>query len=145
LDHRLVIFPTMENGMLQPRSFEYNVLYVTMGDIQSSNWMIKNSNQNHKIYFYLPHNWMTFIRKHCLCEVHFFTLKIVLQKPTIIVHFEVCMNWFCILHLNLKKLSFLKAKYSCFYNLIPSFEHIQISNKSFHSEPMLLHVCDLVL
>jgi hypothetical protein len=53
LDHKLVIFPTMENGMLQPRFFEYNVLYVTMGDIQSSNWMIKNSHQNHKIYFYL--------------------------------------------------------------------------------------------
>jgi hypothetical protein len=84
LDHKLVIFPTMENGMFQPRSFEYNVLYVTMGDIQSLNWMIKNSHQNHKIHFYLSHNWMTFYLKTLFMWSSFFTLRIVYKNQLLL-------------------------------------------------------------
>jgi hypothetical protein len=44
----------------------------------------------------------------------------------------------------LKKLSSSRQNIVAFIILSHPFEHIQISNKSFHSEPMLLHVCDLV-
>jgi len=85
--------------------------------------------------------WL-FTWKHCLCEVHF-SLWGLFTKTN-----YYCPLWSLhelILHSPSKfeETKFLKAKYSCFYNLIPSFwthTNFQQEYKSFHSEPMLLHV-----